>query len=74
MCVAVSSRHTNISHLTDTMHRTFRTAPYKAVEYAASGGHRSVFALVHADITVFLVKVEQLRHIFNVSQRQGNAP
>jgi factor associated with neutral sphingomyelinase activation len=48
-----------------------KVGPYKYVDYAASGGHRSVFALVHADLTLFMVKVEQLRHIFTVSQRQG---
>lgn len=48
-----------------------KIGPYKYIEHAAAGGHRSVIALVHADLAQFLTKVEQLRHIFTVSQKQG---
>ena len=51
-----------------------KIGPYKQIDYVSTtggAGHRSVFALVHGNVDQFLVKVEQLRHIFKVSQRQG---
>eukprot|EP00981_Chlorochromonas_danica_P013349 scaffold6207_cov189-Ochromonas_danica.AAC.5 len=34
-------------------------------------GHRLLFALVHADLQLFLVKIEQLRHVSTISLKQG---
>lgn len=34
-------------------------------------GHRLLFALVHADLQLFLVKIEQLRHVSMISLKQG---
>jgi len=54
-----------------------KVGPYKMIEDNAMHNHtssafRHVFALVHADVDQFIVKVEQLRHIVTLSQRQGS--
>ncbi len=61
-----------------------KVGPYKVVDFiggyngagATSGtvvnGHRLLFALVHSDLDLFLVKVEQFRHICHLSDKQGN--
>lgn len=56
-----------------------KVGPYKLVEWSSGNslapgqlkGHRIVFALVHSDLSSFMVKVEQFRNIFTVSERQG---
>ena len=48
-----------------------KIAPYKMIDYTSHGGHRSVFALVHGDITALLVKIEQLRHILKITAQKG---
>src|SRR5690348_6325467 len=35
-------------------------------------GNRVLFALVHSNLLQFLVKVEQFRHIFTVSEKKGS--
>lgn len=53
-----------------------KVGPYKMVEGSVSNSSSStfrlVFALVHADVDQFMVKIEQLRHIVTLSQRQGS--
>ena len=65
-----------------------KVGPYKMVEGSSVSTHnnssnnnssnnssstfRLVFALVHADVDQFVVKIEQLRHIVTLSQRQGS--
>ena len=54
-----------------------KIGPYRVVEYSKSStesvhGYRLLFALVYADLQLFLVKVEQFRHIFNMSERLGS--
>jgi factor associated with neutral sphingomyelinase activation len=56
-----------------------KIGPYKVIEYAKNTtenngvfGYRLLFALVYADLALFLVKVEQFRHIFMMSERQGS--
>jgi factor associated with neutral sphingomyelinase activation len=61
-----------------------KVGPYKMVEgsvsmhnnyqanSSSSSTFRLVFALVHADVDQFMVKIEQLRHIVTLSQRQGS--
>lgn len=71
MSVDVSGYFTFVVQSSIEMKENNKIGPFKYTDYNASGGHRSVFALVHADVAQFLVKVEQLRHIFAVSQRQG---
>lgn len=54
-----------------------KIGPYKVVDYTGeppaggNNGHRMLFALVHADLQLFLVKIEQLRHFSNISIKQG---
>lgn len=36
-------------------------------------GNRLLFALVHSNLTQFLVKVEQFRHIFTISDKRGSS-
>lgn len=53
-----------------------KVGPYKAAEYLPNAhdtmkGFRIVIALVHSDLSQFLTKVEQLRHIFLLSEKQG---
>jgi factor associated with neutral sphingomyelinase activation len=48
-----------------------KVCPYKQMDFIQSDAHRFVFALVHADIHQFMVKVEQLRNIFTVSLKDG---
>lgn len=42
-----------------------------AAASGAAGGYRMLFALVHADLSLFLVKIEQLRHVASISVQQG---
>jgi factor associated with neutral sphingomyelinase activation len=71
MSVDVSGYFTFNVQSSIEMKENNKIGPFKYIDYASAGGHRSVFALVHADLTQFLVKVEQLRHILSVSQKQG---
>lgn len=60
-----------------------RVGPYKLIDTATAstlqtnarmqeaGLHRLVFALVHANLTEFLVKLEHLRHIYKMYTQQG---
>lgn len=51
-----------------------KIGPYKTVDLNSAGGsHRCVFTLVHAELSQFLVKVEQLRHIHSLYITQGSS-
>jgi hypothetical protein len=56
-----------------------KIGPYKVIEYQKNKenpkeifGYRLLFALVYADLSLFLVKIEQFRHIYGMSERLGN--
>jgi hypothetical protein len=56
-----------------------KIGPYKVIEYQKNKenpkevfGYRLLFALVYADLNLFLVKIEQFRHIYSMSERLGN--
>lgn len=57
-----------------SMKENDKIGPYKTVDFQSSGGsHRCVFALVHADLSQLLVKVEQLRHIHSLYLKHGSS-
>jgi len=56
-----------------------KIGPYKTIEYnksmdtSAIQGYRLLFALVHSDIELFFVKMEQFHHIYKLSEQRGNS-
>eukprot|EP01038_Epipyxis_sp_PR26KG_P015463 gene15463-20862_t len=68
LSIQVSGAFTFVSTGYFEMKSNDKIGPYKLVDST----NRIVFALVHSDLNHILIKIEQFRHIFKVSEKQGS--
>lgn len=78
LTVQVNGFFTFVSSMHLELKANNKIGPYKVIESAKlsdptlSSGQRMLFALVHSELQLFLVKIEQFRHICALSDKVGS--